>query len=68
MASSGTRLLLPERGPTLIDRRVCDVYNGVGRRGEGSTRGVGRLVFPQAMVEHGKTGALRGFGRAYTSS
>ena len=61
MASSGTRLLLPERGPTLIDRRACDIYNGVGRRGAGSTRGVGGLVFPRAVVEHGKIGACERF-------
>ena len=57
MASSGTRLLLPERGPTLIDRRACVVCDGVGGAAGGFDEGVGGLVFPRAVVEHGKIGA-----------
>ena len=68
MASRGTRPLLPERGPTLIDRRACVVCDGVGGQGAGSTRGVGGLVFARAVVEHGKIGACERFCASYTTS
>ena len=51
------KTFVPERGPTLIDRRACVVCDGVGGQGAGSTRGVGGLVFARAVVEHGKIGA-----------
>ena len=55
------KTLLPERGPTPIGHRTCFLCDGVGGRGAGSTRGVGGLVFPRAVVEHGKIGACERF-------